>query len=123
MSKAATVARILMGAAFVVFGLNGFLHFLPDPELPPEAGALLGAFVKSGYLMKLVKATEVVGGALVLTGVAVPFALVLLAPILVNIFLFHLVLAPAGIGPAAVLGACELVLAWHHRRSFRGLFA
>jgi uncharacterized membrane protein YphA (DoxX/SURF4 family) len=72
--------------------------------------------------MPLVKGTEVVAGLLLLTGIAVPLALVLLAPILVNIFLFHLILAPEGLAPAVVLGAGELVLARAHWSSFRGLF-
>jgi len=123
MSKLATAARILMGTAFVVFGLNGFLHFLPNPELPERARTVITSFVQTGYLMQVVKATEVVGGALLLTGIAVPLALVLLAPIVVNIFLFHLMLAPEGLGPAIVLGACELVLARAHWSRFHGLFA
>ena len=123
MSKVATGARIVMGAAFVVFGLNGFFHFLPDPALPERARAVIMSFVQTGYLMQVVKGTEVVGGSLLLTGVAVPLALVLLAPILVNIFLFHLMLAPGGLGPAVVLGACELVLARAHWSRFRGLFS
>ena len=122
MSKLATATRILMGLAFLVFGANGFLHFLPEPQLPERAGAFIGALVQSGYLMQLVKGTEVVAGLLLLTGIAVPLALVLLAPILVNIFLFHLTLAPEGLAPAVVLGACELVLARAHWASFRGLF-
>lgn len=123
MSKAATAARIFMGAAFVVTGSNGFFHFLPEPELPSAARAFLGALVQSRYLMPLVKGTEFAGGALLLTGVAVPLALLLLAPVLVNVFLFHLVLAPKGIAPALVLGACELVLARAYWPRFRGLFA
>ena len=122
MSKLATGARILMGIAFVVFGLNGFLHFLPEPPLPERAAAFIGALAQSGYLMQVVKGVEVTAGLLLVTGIAVPLALVLLAPILVNIFLFHLMLAPEGLGPAIVLGACELVLARAHWGRFRGLF-
>ncbi|HXJ36398.1 MAG TPA: DoxX family membrane protein [Candidatus Eisenbacteria bacterium] len=122
MNRLATVARILLGAGFVVFGLNGFLHFLPNPEMKGPAGAFIGALVSSGYMMTLVAATQVVGGALVLTGVFVPLGLVLLAPILVNIVLFHLVLEPDGIVPGLVFCAFELIVAWHHRRAFRGLF-
>ena len=123
MNKVTTVARILMGAAFVVFGLNGFLHFLPDHELPERARVVITSFVQTGYLMPLVKGTEVVGGALLLTGVAVPLALILLAPVLVNIFLFHLMLAPDGLGLAVVFGACELVLARAYWSRFRSLFS
>jgi uncharacterized membrane protein YphA (DoxX/SURF4 family) len=123
MSRASTVARILMGALLLVTGLNGFLHFLPNPPMPPRAQALMTALVESGYFMQLVMVTQVVGGALLLTGVAVPLALVLLAPILVNIVFFHLMLAPEGIVPGLVLCACALVLARAYWPRFRGLFA
>ncbi|HLK11150.1 MAG TPA: hypothetical protein VKW76_07210 [Candidatus Binatia bacterium] len=123
MGKVVVAARLILGAVFVVFGLNGFLHFLPQPAMPADAGAFLGALVRSGYVMPLVFGTQVVGGALALTGVCVPFALVLLAPVIVHILLFHVFLDPGGIGPGALVAACELLLAWHHRRRFRSLFA
>jgi len=123
MGKLVIGARVLLGLVFVVFGLNGFLQFMPTPEMPAEPAAFIGALVRSGYMMKLVSATQVAGGALLLTGVAVPFALVLLAPVIVNILLFHAFLAPEGMGPGIVVAACALVLAWHHRRRFRSLFA
>jgi uncharacterized membrane protein YphA (DoxX/SURF4 family) len=122
MTKTAIAARILMGVAFLVTGLNGFFHFLPEPELPPAARVFMGGLVASRYMMPLVMATQTVGGALLLTGVAVPLALLLLAPVLVNIVLFHLVLAPAGIVPGLVLGLCEIVLARAYWPRFRGLF-
>ena len=123
MTKVVTGARLILGAVFVVFGLNGFLHFLPQPAMPAEAGAFFGALARSRYMLPLLFATQLVGGTLALTGIFVPFALVLLAPVIVNILLFHLFLDPAGIGPGLLVALCELVLAWHHRRSFRGLFA
>jgi uncharacterized membrane protein YphA (DoxX/SURF4 family) len=123
MAKVALGARLILGTVFVVFGLNGFLRFLPQPPLPAEAGAFFGALAGSRYMLPLVFATQLVGGLLALAGVCVPFALVLLAPVIVNILLFHLFLDPAGIAPGLLVAACELVLAWHHRRSFRSLFA
>jgi putative oxidoreductase len=123
MAKVVVGARLILGVVFVVFGLNGFLHFLPQPAVPAEAGAFFGALARSRYMLPLLFATQLVGGTLVLAGIFVPFALVLLAPVIVNILLFHLFLDPAGIGPGLLVALCELVLAWHHRRSFRGLFA
>jgi hypothetical protein len=32
LEKVPTVARLALGAVFVLFGLNGFLHFLPQPD-------------------------------------------------------------------------------------------
>ena len=67
-SKLPIVARVLLGAVFLVFGLNGFLHFLPQPPAPPRAMAFAGALAATGYFFPLLKATEVVAGALLLLG-------------------------------------------------------
>jgi len=120
-SKLPTAARILLGAVFFVFGLNGFLHFLPQPPMSGAAGAMMGGLAGSGYFFPLLKGTEVVSGALLLSGRFVPLALTLLAPILVNIAAFHLFLAPGGIGMAVVLVGLEIYLAVSHREAFAPL--
>lgn len=123
MSKLPLIARLLLGLIFTVFGLNGFFEFLPPPELPEAGGNFIGALVASGYLMTLVKLTEVVGGVLLLLGRFVPLALTILAPIVVNIVLFHLFLAPGAAAmalPILVL-VLELFLAYAYRKSFRGV--
>lgn len=120
----APAARILLGLVFFVFGLDGLLHFMPQPTKPPPEGAMaLGmAMMKSGYLFQLVKGTEVAVGALLLANRLVPLALVILAPVLVNIFAFHAFLAPWGVVLPAVLIALEIHLAWVHRSVYRPLF-
>ncbi len=120
-SKLPTVARFLLGGIFFIFGLNGFLHFAPVPPMPGPAGEFLGAMVGTGYLFSLVKGTEVVAGALLLSGRFVPLAVTLLAPVLVNIVAFHAALAPAGIGVPLLLLAAELYLAWSYREAFAPL--
>lgn len=117
-SKLPVVARILLGLIFTVFGLNGFLHFLPQPPLPGPAGAFIGALFSSGYLMQVVKALEVVTGVLLLSGRFVPLALTLLAPIVVNIALFHAVMAPEGLGLVGLVVVLEGYLAWAYRDAF-----
>jgi uncharacterized membrane protein YphA (DoxX/SURF4 family) len=118
------IARIALGLSFVVFGLNYFLHFLPTPaaQLSPRALGFLGGLAGTGYIFPLIKSIEVAAGVMLLAGFVVPFALVLLAPIIVNIVLFHTVLASPN---PVVLGilAAELYLAWVHREAFRPLFA
>jgi hypothetical protein len=74
-------------------------------------------------MFPLIKGTEVIVGALLLTNRFVPLALVLLAPVIVNIVLFHAFLAPEGIAMAIVLVALQLFLAWTHRRAYRPLLA
>jgi uncharacterized membrane protein YphA (DoxX/SURF4 family) len=117
--------RVLMGLAFFVFGLDGFVHFFPAPDpgsMPAGASALSSAFAASGYLMKLVKGTELVVGALLLANRFVPLALILLAPVTVNIVLFHAFLAPSGVGLGLVLVVLQLLLAYQHRAAYAPLF-
>jgi hypothetical protein len=117
-----TVARIVYGLLFFVFGLNGFLGFMPTPAVPENAGAFLGALAAAGYMFPLIKGVEVLGGALLLANRLVPLALVLLAPVVVNIVAFHVFLAPPNPLTLLVL-AGELYLAWVYRAHFRALVA
>jgi uncharacterized membrane protein YphA (DoxX/SURF4 family) len=116
--KLPTLARALLGLVFFVFGLNGFLHFLPQPPMSGPPADFVGALVATGYLFPLVKGTEVIVGALLLGGRFVPLALTLLAPITVNIFLFHTLLAPAGAPMVIAILALHLYLAWSYRAAF-----
>ncbi len=115
-----TIARILMGLMFFVFGLNGFLHFIPEPKKPMPEGAMAfaGALVKAGYMFPMVMGTQLLVGVLLLLNRFVPLALALLAPVIVNIVAFHLFLAPSGMGIAFVVLALELYLAWAYRGSY-----
>ena len=108
MRLAVPAARYFLGVVFLVFGLNGFLGFIPQPPPPAAGGAFLGALVGSGYLMGLVKAVEVVVGAALLAGLFVPLALIVLLPITVNIALYHLFLDPSM--PGVVVGVLVLAL-------------
>ncbi len=121
--KIVIAARVLLGLAFFVFGLNGFLHFIPQPPISGPPGEFLGAMIATGYLFALVKGTEVVCGALLLSGRFVPLALTLLAPVLVNIVLFHAFLEPAMIGVPLLLVGLEIFLAWSYRAAFRPMLA
>lgn len=94
MNKASTASRYLLGLIYFVFGLNGFLSFLPIPSMPEAATSFMGALASSGYFFQFLKGTEVLMGAFLLAGFAVPFAYVVLAPITINIFLFHFFLTP-----------------------------
>jgi putative oxidoreductase len=112
-----TAARIFLGLVFTVFGLNFFLHFIPQPPAPPQADAFVGALVAGGYLMPLLATTQVLAGLLLLRNRFVPLALAVLAPIVVNIVGFHLALAPAGLPVALAVLAAQLYLAWALREA------
>ena len=115
------VARIVFGLGFLVFGLNGFLDFIPPPAqpLPGPVVQFAAALMNSGYLFQLIKGTEVVVGLLLLANRFVPLALVLIAPVVVNIVAVHLFLDRSGLAVALVVLALELHLAWAHRKAYR----
>ena len=121
MRIAITLARYLLGLVFTVFGLNFVFNFLPAPDFGERAMSLFGALVGSGYLMQVEKLFEVVAGALLLLGLYVPLALTLLAPLVVNILLFHVFLAPEGLPVAILVLALELFLVWGYRSAFGGV--
>lgn len=119
------VARSILGLVFLVFGLNGFLHFIPQPKdaLPPGAMALMTGFIQSGYMMPLIFGTQALVGVLLLANCYVPLALALIAPVIVNIMAFHIFLSPSTIAPALVVLALELYLAWCYRRVYAPMLA
>ncbi len=116
--KLTTIARIGLGLVFTVFGANGFVQFLPQPPMTSEAGAFLGALFATGYMFPLIKAIELGAGLLLLSNRYVPLALLLLAPIIVNIAAFHAFLAPAGLLLPVLVVGLEIYLAWIYRASF-----
>jgi putative oxidoreductase len=122
MKIAVLIARILLGLIFVFFGLNGFLHFLPAQLPPGVAGQFLGALFASHALL-FIAAFQVIGGALLLIGRYIPLGLVILAPIIVNILIFHITMAPAGIVPGLVATILWFIVFAGHRSSFAGVLS
>ncbi len=120
MSKAVLIARILLGLIFVVFSANYVLHFIPV-EANDAAGAFMGALGATGYMWPVIKLIEFVSGAMLLAGFGVPLALVLLAPIVVNIVLLHVFLDTAGLPVAILVLALEAFLAWAYCDSWKGV--
>jgi len=121
MKIAFTVARILLGLLFTIFGLNGFLHFIPQQPIPGLAGQYIGALFVSHYLV-VVFLLQLIGGLLLLANRYVPLGLLLLGPVLVNILLFHSFMAPAGLPMALIATLLWLVVFTGVRKAFAGVF-
>jgi putative oxidoreductase len=121
MKIAVLIARVLLGLLFLVFGLNGFLHFIPMPPPSGLAGQYMGALFFSHYL-EPVFLLQVVGGAILLVGRYVPLGLLLLGPVLVNIVLFHSLMAPAGLPIALFATVLWLIVFAGVRKAFAGVF-
>ncbi len=117
------IVRVLLGLMFLVFGLNGFLNFIPAPkDMPQEMMTVAGALMQAGY-MTVVSGVEVIVAVLLLLNRFVPLALALLAPIVVGILTFHIAVAPASIGPGIIVAVMELYLAWAYRGAFKPMLA
>ena len=121
MKTASTIARYLLGVIFLVFGLNGFLHFIPMPLPPGVAGQFFMALGTSHYFV-VVFLLELIGAVLLLAGLYVALALAIIAPVVVNILCFHAFMEPSGLPMAVIVSVLWLLAAINVRSAFEGLF-
>src|ERR1700747_1416459 len=120
MKITSVIARFLLGLIFLVFGLNGFFHFLSMPAPTGVAGQFMGALFVSHFLI-VIFVIQLIGAVLLLVNRYVPLALTLLAPIIVNILLFHLLMAPSGLPLAVVVTVLWVLVFLNVRSAFDGL--
>jgi putative oxidoreductase len=121
MRIASVIARYLAGVIFLVFGLNGFLNFIPLPPPRGTAGQFMGALYVSHYLW-VIFGFQVIAGVLLLVNRYVPLAVAILAPVLVNILTFHALMAPSGLPLALFVTLLWIVIFIEVRPAFSGLF-
>jgi putative oxidoreductase len=114
------IARYLLGLVFTVFGLNGFLQFIPATPMPPLAMQFFGALAQSHY-MAVVFAVQLLAGILFLATRYVPLALTIIAPVIFNIVMFHAFMAPAGLPIALVVLVLWIVVASRVWSAFSGI--
>ncbi len=123
MKISALIARILLGLIFVVFGLNGIHPFIPAGPMPTgNAGQFVAVLMQTHYAL-IVAFIQVIGGALLLANRYVTLGLVLLGPVIINIFLFHSLMEPKGLPLAVVVVILWFILAFQARRNLSGIFA
>ncbi len=122
MVRAQFFFRILLGFMLLIFGLNRFLNFLPMPPLSEAASELMTALVNSVYIMTTVAIVQITCGLLLLFNKFQPLALILIFPVLLNAFLFHLFLDFSGIGGAAVAISMNVFLFFSNRDKYNNLF-
>ena len=121
MRAISAIARYLAGVVFLVFGLNGFLNFIPMPPPAGIAGQFMGALYASHYLW-LIFALQLGAGVLLLANRYVPLALAMLAPVIVNILSFHILMAPSGLPLALFVAVLWAVIFVDVRPAFAALF-
>ena len=121
MRIASVIARYLAGVIFLVFGLNGFLNFIPMPPPGGIAGQFMSALYASHYLW-VIFAFQLIAAVLLLVNRYVPLAIAMLAPVIVNILTFHVLMAPSGLPLALFVAILWAVIFVDVRPAFAGLF-
>jgi len=116
------ILRWLVGILLVVFGANKFFNFMPSPPLEGDLATFFTGLIASKYMMPLVGLVEILVGLLFILKKWVPFALVLLAPVSVNMVLTHVFMDPMNIAPAAFVFLINVVLIYVYWNKFKQLF-
>jgi len=123
MKKAIIAARIVLAIIYLVYGTNYFLHFFPSSLPPGKAGDFMGGLRQSGYLFEYMKAMQIIGAVLLFINRWAVMTTIVLFPISLNIFLFHVFLQLNGLGTAVILIAANLFLLYAYRPHYRVLLA
>lgn len=122
-SRFTQIVRIVLGLILVVFGANKIYSFIPLPQPPAEAADFMSSLADTGYILTVVAILEIIIGLMLIFKLWVPFALLVLVPISLNILLFHLFLDVPAIGAALLVVGLNTILLYKHRVKYRPLFA
>ena len=123
MNTLSTITRIILAALLITLGLNGFFNFLPYPEMSDSAIAFMGAINSAKkFIFPLIGLIEVISSVLLLAKKAIPFALIMVFPILINAMIFHLSLDPDGILFTTICFVCNIFLLHTYRENYKTLF-
>lgn len=117
------IARWVLGIFLLVMGANKFFGFMPPMELSESAGQFIGALAATGYMLPMVGVVEIATGALLLSAATAPLAVILLAPLSVNILLFHAFLDPASGLFAGFVFLANLAFGIYYFDFYRPIFA
>lgn len=125
-SKITLIIRLLLGLLFFASGIVGLLNLVPVPENLPENLKIFNqGLAASVYFMPFLKGVEALCGLLLIINFFVPLALVVLAPIAINIFLVHAFMAPEGLILATIIGVFMIYLSFFaepYKRAIQPLF-
>lgn len=114
--------QIITGLLLVVFGLNGFLHFLQMPPANEQMGAFGGAIYQTGYIFPLMAVVEVIAGIAFIFNKYTSLMAILVMPFMLNAFLAHSFLDINGIAPSAFIVCSLLVIMFKNKESFSLIF-
>lgn len=117
--KLAKVVRYLLGLALLFFGLNGFFMFVTPPELASAGMEFFAAMAATGFLLPLTNIVYLLVAVMLLTNKYVPLGLVLLAPVLLSVVLFHIFLDPVSGIAGYIVALFNLYLLIVHVDAYR----
>lgn len=117
-----TILRIILGIGLLIFGLNKFLNYIQLFEMPPAAANFMESLETTGYAFYLVAILEIAVALMLLLKKWVPFALLLLAPLSINVLLFHIFLDVSDIAVAIVMFSLNVLLMYKYWKAYRPLF-
>ena len=119
---AAIGARVLLGLIFFVFGFGYF--FMPEPPIDPATpgGAYFTALLATGFFFPFLKIVEGCCGFMLFFKRWTPLSLLILAPIVIQIFLYSAFLDPTPLIMSIIMIVFVAFLAWFHWEKYEGLF-
>ena len=123
MKIAVVVVRTLMGLLFIFASIVVLFKLVPQPEQTGAVKVFMDGVIATGYLMTLIKVTELVCGIAFVTGRFVPLASIVIAPVIVNIFLFHAFVDTSGLPVAIFLVLANLFLGYSNWDKYKPLMA
>ncbi len=120
-SKILFIISFLFGAMMINSGLNKFLNYMPEMEMPEAASNLIGAFIASEWLFPLIAIVEIIGGVLIIIPKTRALGAAMILPIMVGILLFNIFLAPSNLGISIVLSVILAWIIWENRKKYNHL--
>lgn len=122
MKIAVIIIRSLLGFIFTASAVVVLFNLVQAPPLTGDVKTFNEGLMATGYFIPMLKVIELVCGLALLSGFFLPLALVVLFPVTVHIFVYHVVMLPEGLPVAIFLLAANLFLAYYHRQSYAPLF-
>ena len=123
MKIAVTIVRTLMGLLLLFASITYLFDLFPQPELTGRVKTFMDGLLATGYFMTLLKVTELVCGLAFVSGCYVALATVVIAPIIVNIFMFHLLVDTSGLPVAIFLVFANSFVAYANWDKYRPLLS
>lgn len=121
MKIAMIIVRTLMGLLFLFASVTFFLKLFPLPEMTGVPKSFNEGLASVGYFFPLLKITELLCGLAFVTGRFVPLATVIIAPVIINIALYHTLIDLSGFPVAVFLVLANIFVAYYYREAYAGL--